>query len=268
MADCSIHLVHPQTSVLAWRSRSVAWTCTQTIITWWVPMTALLSYLMTCSYGQTKIQEVYSGLWPENWPIAFIEEKYPWFLPVFDAYPYNIQRADVIRYFALAYYGGTYLDLDLVYSALVLDWNFKRCHRRLDGLRTYSAWLRGTTPIGISNDSMGTAPNHPFYLRVIKRLERYARNWRLPYLTVMLSTGPLFLSIMWKEYLMSSPPDEHRIAILPEGWYAWFTNTLSDLGLTLRRISYFHRSEGVHGIEQMQSWFSGYAPQLMWPLTR
>ena len=46
--------------------------------------------------------------------LAFIEEKYPWFLPVFDSYPYNIQRADVIRYFALAYYGGTYLDLDLV----------------------------------------------------------------------------------------------------------------------------------------------------------
>jgi len=44
----------------------------------------------------------------------FIKEKFPWFLHVFDAYPYNIQRADVIRYFALAYYGGTYLDLDLV----------------------------------------------------------------------------------------------------------------------------------------------------------
>lgn len=45
---------------------------------------------------------------------AFIEAKYPWFLPTFDSYPYNIQRADVIRYFALAYYGGNYLDLDLV----------------------------------------------------------------------------------------------------------------------------------------------------------
>jgi hypothetical protein len=69
----------------------------------------------------------------------------------------------------------------------------------------------------------------------------------------MLSTGPLFLSIMWKEYLMSSPPDEHRIAILPEGWYDLHIDALSDVGSTLRRISYFHRLEGVHGIGQMQS---------------
>jgi hypothetical protein len=34
----------------------------------------------------------------------------------------------------------------------------------------------------------------------------------------MLSTGPLFLSIMWKEFLMSNPVAEQRIAILPEEW--------------------------------------------------
>jgi inositol phosphorylceramide mannosyltransferase catalytic subunit len=66
---------------------------------------------------------------------------------------------------------------------------------------------------------MGSAPNHPFYLRVIKNLQKYARDWKLPYLTVMLSTGPLFLSIMWKEYLMSGPPPDLRIAIMPEEWY-------------------------------------------------
>jgi mannosyltransferase OCH1-like enzyme len=53
---------------------------------------------------------------------AFIKERYPWFLPIFDSYPYNIQRADVIRYFALAYYGGTYLDLDLVKSLYFACW--------------------------------------------------------------------------------------------------------------------------------------------------
>jgi len=77
--------------------------------------------------------------------------------------------------------------------------------------------------MGISNDSMGSSLNHPFYRQVIRNLERYARDWKLPYLTVMLSTGPLFLSIMWKEYLMTSPPNEFRIAILPEQWYLWRT---------------------------------------------
>ena len=104
-------------------------------------------------------------------------------------------------------------------KAILIDRRLQRCHRRLDSLRSYSAWLRGTTPVGISNDSMGSSPNHPFYRRVIEKLGKYARNWRLPYLTVMLSTGPLFLSIMWKEYLMSSPPEHLRVAILPEQWY-------------------------------------------------
>jgi len=41
-------------------------------------------------------------------------KEYPWFLETFDSYPYNIERADVIRYFALYHFGGIYLDLDLV----------------------------------------------------------------------------------------------------------------------------------------------------------
>jgi len=69
---------------------------------------------------------------------------------------------------------------------------------------------------------MGSSPNHPFFIRVINNLVGYAKNWRLPYLTVMLSTGPLFLSIMWKEYLMSGPASDSRIAILPEQWYRLF----------------------------------------------
>jgi hypothetical protein len=38
-----------------------------------------------------------------------IEEKFPWFLESWLKYPYNIQRADVLRYFVLYEYGGIYL---------------------------------------------------------------------------------------------------------------------------------------------------------------
>jgi inositol phosphorylceramide mannosyltransferase catalytic subunit len=33
-------------------------------------------------------------------------------LETFDGYQFPIQRADAIRYFVLAYYGGIYIDLD------------------------------------------------------------------------------------------------------------------------------------------------------------
>ena len=38
--------------------------------------------------------------------------RYPWFLETWDNYPFNIERADAIRYFVLAHYGGVYIDLD------------------------------------------------------------------------------------------------------------------------------------------------------------
>lgn len=47
---------------------------------------------------------------------------------------------------------------------------------------------------------MGSVPHHPFFTLVIESLIPYDRNWKLPYVTVMYSTGPLFLSVIWQEY--------------------------------------------------------------------
>ena len=47
---------------------------------------------------------------------------------------------------------------------------------------------------------MGSVPHHPFFTLVIESLIPYNRNWKLPYITVMYSTGPLFLSVIWQEY--------------------------------------------------------------------
>ena len=51
-------------------------------------------------------------LWTNEKSREFIAAEYPWFLDTFDGYTYPIQRADSIRYFVLAHYGGTYIDLD------------------------------------------------------------------------------------------------------------------------------------------------------------
>lgn len=52
-------------------------------------------------------------LWTDESSLAFIKEHYPWFLPTYLGYQFNIQRADAIRYFVLHKYGGVYLDLDV-----------------------------------------------------------------------------------------------------------------------------------------------------------
>lgn len=50
--------------------------------------------------------------WPIERPAALTHLRYEWFLETWDAYPFNIERADAIRYFVLHHYGGIYIDLD------------------------------------------------------------------------------------------------------------------------------------------------------------
>src|SRR5687768_5764884 len=58
-----------------------------------------------------------------NWEYRFwtdsdlrnlIRDKYPWFLEIYDNYPYPIQRVDAARYFILYTFGGIYSDLDIL----------------------------------------------------------------------------------------------------------------------------------------------------------
>ncbi|KAL8974294.1 MAG: hypothetical protein Q9197_001469 [Variospora fuerteventurae] len=130
-------------------------------------------------------------MWTDAKSRELVATEYPWFLNTFDNYSHPIQRADAIRYFVLAHFGGIYIDLD------------DGCNRRLDPLLSYSAWVRRTAPTGISNDAMGATPQHPFFLTVIEALRAYDKDWGLPYITVMYSTGPLFLSVIWKKYMSS-----------------------------------------------------------------
>ena len=127
--------------------------------------------------------------WTDEDNLLFIEKEYPWFLDTFINYAHNIQRVDAVRYFILAHYGGVYLDLD------------NGCQRRMDPLLQFPAWVHTTDPTGISNDGMGATPGHPFFLFVTEQLQGYDRTWILPYITIMASTGPLFLSMVWERYM-------------------------------------------------------------------
>ncbi|KAG2733042.1 hypothetical protein G9P44_004032 [Scheffersomyces stipitis] len=141
-------------------------------------------------------------LWTDEMAREFISEEYPWFLKTWDSYPYPIERADAIRYFALFHHGGVYIDLD------------DGCERRLDPLLTVPAFVRKTVPTGISNDVMGSIPKHPFFLKVLDSLQAYQRNWLVPYITIMFSTGPLFLSVIWKQYKRWGVPEAGKVRIL------------------------------------------------------
>jgi mannosyltransferase OCH1-like enzyme len=143
-------------------------------------------------------------LWTDESSRDFISDHYPWFLDTFDNYPYNIQRADAIRYFVLHYYGGIYIDLDI------------GCLRPADQLLVYPVILPKTIPVGVSNDLMFSAKGHPFLEQTIHNLATFDHSWILNYPTVMFTTGPMFLSILYALYTTHHTGD---IRILPKALY-------------------------------------------------
>lgn len=51
-------------------------------------------------------------LWDDADNRAFIADRYPWALPLYDGYPREIFRADAVRFFFLFEFGGMYADMD------------------------------------------------------------------------------------------------------------------------------------------------------------
>lgn len=128
-------------------------------------------------------------LWTDATARELVATHYPASLATYDSYPYGIQRADALRYFVLHRHGGVYLDLNRGCEA----------GRTLDVLRGFPFLLEPTQPLGATNDFIVAAAGHPFLAHVIRRLPAYNWHWLSPYLTVMASTGPLALSLMWAE---------------------------------------------------------------------
>ena len=120
--------------------------------------------------------------WTDKTIREFMDAHYHWFIPTFDSYRYPIQRVDAFRYFVLYHFGGIYVDLDI------------GARQSLDLILPYGLVLPITKPFGFSNDLMAVRPRHPFMELLMRKLVSANRNYLVPYLTVMASTGPLFMS--------------------------------------------------------------------------
>jgi mannosyltransferase OCH1-like enzyme len=195
--------------------------------------------------------------WTDASALSFIKTHYPSYLALYTSYNHNIQRADALRYFLLHHYGGVYLDMDIA------------PYRRLDALLTLPAFARETTPTGISNDALGSVKGHPFYRFVIENLEVYNRDWGSPYVTVMASTGPLFLSLVLQkcENLRRHSPaievwGRGRGAVLAEGRHGGDTEMGNVVVLELKEdvtgFDFFWNVEGRSwqgSDEKVVEWF-------------
>jgi len=86
-----------------------------------------------------------------------------------------------------------------------------------------------TQPIGLSNDIMFATKSSPFFQDLTAALQVKNKWYGLPYLTVMYSTGPMFLSL---QYMRSSPAKQEEVLVLAPELY------------TKRGTRYFQHFEG------------------------
>ena len=148
-------------------------------------------------------------LWTDATIRSFLTEHYSNFLPVYDSYPYNIQRVDAARYFILYHFGGLYLDLDVSCREKK---DIEDLVRVMESIERQSMFPL-TNPIGVSNDVMLASKENGFFEYLIQRLRTTNRWFGLPYLTVLFSTGPMFLSLACMNY----PNAKHDLlALSPE----------------------------------------------------
>ncbi|KAI8610474.1 hypothetical protein BC830DRAFT_1172680 [Chytriomyces sp. MP71] len=139
------------------------------------------------------------NLWTDDSMLQFMRAFYPADVDNYLRYPYDIQRADAFRYFVLDFFGGVYIDMDI------------ECKKPLDPLLNHTLYLPRTEPFGFSNDFLMAQPHHP----LLQQLQRSLPHWNLyfgfPFLTVFLSTGPLFLGF---QYTLN-PGLQKMVSVMP-----------------------------------------------------
>ena len=175
-----------------------------------------------CKQTAAKYNMTYR-FWTDSEGRQLLETHYQWFVKSFDSYRYPIQRAgsinlflylstalmcftlDALRYFILHRFGGIYVDLDILCHG----------HQNFTNLLTVNRNIIPKTFPGFSNDILIAEKNSSFMKELIDSLPFWNYNFLSPYLTVMASTGPLFLSL---HYGSSEHRDE--ISVLPVEMYS------------------------------------------------
>ena len=151
-------------------------------------------------------------LWTDKENLDFIKKEYPFLLKLYESYPNNIQRVDLVRYCILHKYGGIFLDLDFLvlrkFDSLI---NNKQCVFGLESSKNIENWKKDKI---ICNAWMACIPNHTFFKNIID----YSQNKKLDLNNVLSSTGPFFLTGCYDNY-----EDQYKITLL-ESFYLYPLN--------------------------------------------
>jgi mannosyltransferase OCH1-like enzyme len=156
-------------------------------------------------------------LWTEENATDWVRQHYPEKKYPFDdtpevyqpylKYRQTIQRTNILSYLLLHHYGGVYLDVDIT------------CRVNLDPFLNVSFLTPAAHPAGINNAFILSRPRHPFLTELIEQIPKHNLTWPfLPYVENMLSTGCMFISNVWIDYMRhnSTRRPEDKVYILAD----------------------------------------------------
>ncbi len=122
--------------------------------------------------------------------MKFVQEHFPEYFNIYNRFPYNIQRADAIRYMWLYIHGGIYIDLDYELQEPIDQLFYSDT-----GLFLMNSQNFGTFT---TNSIMASRKGHPFWLDVLRHMNFLCLNpkiWAVgKHLDVMTSSGPGMLT--------------------------------------------------------------------------
>lgn len=135
-------------------------------------------------------------LWTDEDNRELIASRYPWFLPVYDAFPRQIQRVDAAKYFILYTYGGVYADLDC------------QSMRPLDPVIERGGAILGHSGNGVIECAVfASPPRHPLWELAFEEMPkrslgaRFFRGLRgIDAIHVLFRTGPFMLRRIVRRY--------------------------------------------------------------------
>lgn len=152
-------------------------------------------------------------IWNKSNSISLIKKHYPEFYELFQSYPWEIQRCDMVRYCILHRYGGLYVDMDY------------KCKKDFSAVfqkySQYDVYLV-TTPNALSTDTVSNSlmlsyqKNHMFWKMLLLEMNKAFDKSSHPsskHIEVMYTTGPGILSRVYGvykyRYKISSLPSEY-----------------------------------------------------------
>jgi len=143
-----------------------------------------------------------------------VRERYPWLQGAYSRFS-PIQRADLARYLYMHAFGGVYADLDVELlkplGPLLKAQRWRHNASVILGQEPLAhAVLLEHKPRQVCNAVIASAPGHPFWLAVLRRVERGGA-----FADPVLTTGPRMLEVVFNEWTGRHGGDAGGVVVVP-----------------------------------------------------